>query len=273
MLPLEDGYGDIIGKAMRGLGVMDLDLSQATKLSIAEVRAARGGEFDEHAASKIAKALNLNPAALLESGSKNWYPHAANILGVYQLTSPFGGDMTVNCYIIWDPANGEAALFDTGTHPSTILNFLDEKKLSLKYIFITHTHGDHIDCLPQVQIASGAPTFVHKNGDIGGVKLFDWGDKFQFGTLTVETRQTTGHAADGTTFVISGLEKTVAVVGDAVFAGSMGGGAVSYREALTTNLQNIYSLPDDTLLCPGHGPLTTIALEKIHNPFYYPGSK
>ncbi|MDR1192019.1 MAG: MBL fold metallo-hydrolase [Verrucomicrobiales bacterium] len=270
MLPLEDNYGDIIGKAMRGLGVSDADLSRSAGVTVDEVRAARRGEYAPAAAPRLAKALRLNPAALAASGAQSWHPHAANLLGVHQLTTPYGGGMTVNCYVIWDPATGDAALFDTGTQPAAVLKFLDTKKLALRFIFLTHSHGDHIDCLPQLQIATGAPAYINQHGDIGGVSVFDWGAAFPLGALTVATRQTTGHAADGTTFTVGGLEKTVAVVGDALFAGSMGGGLVSYHEALALNLRHIYSLPDDTLLCPGHGPLTTVALEKQHNPFYQP---
>jgi glyoxylase-like metal-dependent hydrolase (beta-lactamase superfamily II) len=60
----------------------------------------------------------------------------------------------------------------------------------------------------------------------------------------------------------------LAIVGDAIFAGSMGGGAVSYEEALRTNRQSIFTLPDNTVLCPGHGPLTTVGEEKRNNPFF-----
>jgi glyoxylase-like metal-dependent hydrolase (beta-lactamase superfamily II) len=58
------------------------------------------------------------------------------------------------------------------------------------------------------------------------------------------------------------------VVGDAIFAGSMGGGLVSYADALANNRKSIFTLPDDTVICPGHGPLTTVGEEKQHNPFY-----
>jgi glyoxylase-like metal-dependent hydrolase (beta-lactamase superfamily II) len=68
--------------------------------------------------------------------------------------------------------------------------------------------------------------------------------------------------------MVSGLPNRIAVVGDAMFAGSMGGGGVSYADALQTNRQNILSLPDDTILCPGHGPLTTVGQEKVNNPFF-----
>ena len=55
---------------------------------------------------------------------------------------------------------------------------------------------------------------------------------------------------------------------EAIFAASMGGGLVSYQDALENNLRQILTLPDDTILCPGHGPLTTVGEEKVHNPFF-----
>ena len=70
------------------------------------------------------------------------------------------------------------------------------------------------------------------------------------------------------TYLIKGLERTVAIVGDAIFAGSMGGGMVSYDDALRTNKEKILSLSEDTILCPGHGPMTTISEEKANNPFF-----
>jgi glyoxylase-like metal-dependent hydrolase (beta-lactamase superfamily II) len=88
------------------------------------------------------------------------------------------------------------------------------------------------------------------------------------GGLQIEARQTSGHAAGGITYVVTGLAHPVAVVGDALFAGSMGGGMVSFPEALSTNRKQIFTLPDDTVVCAGHGPLTTVGEEKRHNPFY-----
>ncbi|MEM6601450.1 MAG: MBL fold metallo-hydrolase, partial [Verrucomicrobiota bacterium] len=63
-------------------------------------------------------------------------------------------------------------------------------------------------------------------------------------------------------------DRPVAITGDALFAGSMGGANDCWQEALTCTRRNILSLPDDTLLCPGHGPVTTVALEKSNNPFF-----
>ena len=72
----------------------------------------------------------------------------------------------------------------------------------------------------------------------------------------------------GLTYVIDGMNTHIAVVGDAMFAGSMGGGMVSFSEALKNNREKILTLSDQTVLCPGHGPLTTVGQEKVHNPFF-----
>ena len=70
------------------------------------------------------------------------------------------------------------------------------------------------------------------------------------------------------TFFVTGLARPIAVVGDSIFAGSMGGGNVSYKEAIKNNVEKILTLPDETIICPGHGPMTTVGEEKVHNPFF-----
>jgi glyoxylase-like metal-dependent hydrolase (beta-lactamase superfamily II) len=70
------------------------------------------------------------------------------------------------------------------------------------------------------------------------------------------------------TYVVTGLANPIAIVGDSLFSGSMGGGNVSYQDALRNNLEKVLTLPDDTIICPGHGPMTTVSEEKVHNPFF-----
>ncbi len=86
--------------------------------------------------------------------------------------------------------------------------------------------------------------------------------------LDIETRLTWGHSPGGTTFVVNGLAHPIAIVGDSLFAGSMGGGGVSYPDAVKNNREKILTLPNDTIICPGHGPMTTVGEEKEHNPFF-----
>ena len=101
-----------------------------------------------------------------------------------------------------------------------------------------------------------------------GAEPFPDGHTFRVGNLRIETRRTSGHSRGGVTYFVTGLKRRLAIVGDAMFAGSMGGGLVNFEEALQTNRANILTLPDDTVICPGHGPLTTVGEERLHNPFY-----
>ena len=87
------------------------------------------------------------------------------------------------------------------------------------------------------------------------------------GCLSVEMFNTTGHTTGGATYVVKGLSRNFAIVGDAIFAGSMGGPNVSYEDSLK-GLNRILSLDDDTVLASGHGPLTTVGQEKRMNCFY-----
>jgi glyoxylase-like metal-dependent hydrolase (beta-lactamase superfamily II) len=70
------------------------------------------------------------------------------------------------------------------------------------------------------------------------------------------------------TYVVTGLSRPLAIAGDSLFAGSMGGGNVSYEDALRNNREKILTLPDEAVVCPGHGPLTTVGKEKRDNPFF-----
>ncbi len=94
------------------------------------------------------------------------------------------------------------------------------------------------------------------------------GEEFKVGRLTIRALLTSGHSRGGMTFFVQGLARPVAIVGDSLFAASMGGGAISYADALRNNREKILTLPEETIVCPGHGPLTTVGKEKRENPFF-----
>jgi glyoxylase-like metal-dependent hydrolase (beta-lactamase superfamily II) len=176
--------------------------------------------------------------------------------------------MTVNAYLVWDPATKEAAVFDTGADASGILQEASSRGLTVKHIFITHTHGDHIFDLDRLREKTGAQVWSGDREPVQGAHAFSPGQSWSLGSLKVESRLTWGHSPGGITYVISGLDRPVAVVGDSIFAGSMGGGGVSYSDAVKNNLEQILTLPATTVLCPGHGPLTSVGEEKANNPFF-----
>src|SRR5438552_274582 len=115
---------------------------------------------------------------------------------------------------------------------------------------------------------TGADVFTPAREPVPGAELIDEGKRFRLGNLQIDTRLTWGHSPGGMTYVVTGLAHPIAVVGDSLFAGSMGGGNVSYQEALRNNLEKILTLSDDMIICPGHGPMTTVGEEKAHNPFF-----
>jgi glyoxylase-like metal-dependent hydrolase (beta-lactamase superfamily II) len=268
VIPLEDTFSDVIGKAQRGLKLNDEELASRAGSAPEELTRLKSGEFNESVARQVARPLGLGPERLVVLGRKAWYPKPTdNVSGLASFNTPYE-DMTVNSYLVWDPATKHAAVFDTGADATPMLRFAKEKGLSIKLILLTHTHVDHIADFQRLKAETGAAAYVGEAEGFAEAEPFQEGKVFSLGHLKIETRQTSGHARGGITYVIGGLSRPIAVVGDAIFASSMGGGVVSYEEALRNNRQKIFTLPDDTILCPGHGPLTTVGEEKRHNPFY-----
>jgi glyoxylase-like metal-dependent hydrolase (beta-lactamase superfamily II) len=266
-IPLEDSFSDIVGKAMRGLKLTDAHAAESAGVTPAAINQLRDGQWDEAVARKVAPVLGLKADALADLGNKAWTPSPISMDGLAQFNTIYE-DMTVNSYLVWDPASKQAVAFDTGSDASGMLALVTEKGLRISLILLTHTHGDHIFDLDRLTEKTGAPAFVSLHEPLEGVESFDAGREFSAGGLKIESRLTWGHSKGGITYVVSGLSRPVAIVGDAIFAGSMGGGGVSYSDALHTNRAEILSLPDETILCPGHGPLTTVGEQKVHNPFF-----
>ncbi len=266
-IPLEDSFTDILGKAQRGLKLPDDQLAAKAGISLDDLARVKAGEASEPLLRVLSEILDLGADALLASAGKSWYPEPVEVAGLQQFNTVYE-DMTVNFYLAWDAKSKQAVVFDTGADCSPALEFAGEKGLNISLILLTHTHRDHILDLARLTLETGAPAWVGKDENFSDAKAFSEGKTFKVGSLKIESRRTSGHAAGGTTFVISGLPRPVAIVGDAIFAGSMGGGLISYPEALDNNRKKIFTLPDDAVLCPGHGPLTTVGEEKTHNPFY-----
>ena len=267
LIPLEDTAADIVGKAMRGLKLTDEQVAAQAGVTTAAVASLREGAWDETTARAIAPVLHVGADALSAMGHEAWRPEPVEVTGLACFSSPYK-DMTVNSYLAFDRASGEAVAFDTGADCSEMLDLLVREKLTLKLILITHTHTDHILELDRLKEKTGAPAFVSDREPLDGAEPFAAGREFTCGALRIGSRLTWGHSPGAITFVIAGVEKPVAIVGDAIFASSMGGGGISYADALLTNREEILTLPDATVLCPGHGPLTTVGEENTHNPFF-----
>ena len=272
-MSLEDHFGDIVRKARSMSNVSTESAARAAGLSPSELEKVEesgkpGGNMNYAA---LAKLIGLD-AAKLESVARGWSPEPKD-LGTWRelrcITTDAG--MAVNCYLVWDEVSREAALFDTGWRAEPVQEIISSNQLQLRHIFLTHTHEDHIAALGEFRSAFPKAR-LHSSTKTAPVDQRNRPNDFiHLGSLRITHRDTPGHAEDGTTYVIGTWPEDaphVAIVGDAIFAGSIGRGNQSWDLARQKVRDQIFTLPADTLLCPGHGPLTTVAEEKAHNPFF-----
>jgi len=270
-IPLEDLVTDIVGKAQRGLGISDTDLANKIGIEISEldaVKQVKGVAFAE--VEKLATALELGPRCLVAIAEGTYTPTVTlPKTGFFQANTPYG-DMTVNAYLVWDPETKLAAAFDTGADCMPLINEIKKQGLTLQDVYLTHTHVDHVVELDRLLEKAGGSVGVHVNKAeaLDKAATFSPGVTFSLGKLHLETRDTSGHSVGGTTYHVHGLDRPLAIVGDALFAGSAGGIKSDYHTALKLIRDNILSAQDGTILAPGHGPLTTVAQEKANNPFF-----
>lgn len=273
-MSLEDHLGDIIRKGRSMSGVSVGVAAKAAGLSETELAALEdSGQFSRRPNFvALANAIGLG-GKKLERIANGWLPKKKDVNGWrhFRAFTSAGDGMTVNCFLIWDETTREAALFDTGFDADVILKTIAQDKLKLAYIFITHSHPDHVAVLSEIRAAQPQAQVRSHSRSAPASQRLQSGETFSVGSLRVSYRETPGHAADGVTYVITGWPDnapSVAVVGDAIFAASMGRGNDGWDLARNKVREHILSLLPETLLCPGHGPLTTVAEEQENNPFF-----
>jgi glyoxylase-like metal-dependent hydrolase (beta-lactamase superfamily II) len=277
-LHLEDKAEDVIGKAQSGLGLSDEQLSEKSGLTKESLDALKSGDTDEAALRAVAPALHLNANALVDLALGRYQPEEVRLDGLLAFNTPYPvpgyEEMTVNAYLVYDPKSRNAVVFDTGADATPILEALKEHGLTLQLILLTHAHADHIAALEHLQKKTGNPaTYISCHEPTAGAKAIEEGASFTLASLGILALNTPGHSPGGMTYVVQGLERTVAIVGDSLFAGSMGGAAGAWQRALRNNREKILTLPPETILCPGHGPMTTVTEERVHNPFLAPAKR
>lgn len=201
------------------------------------------------------------------------------------------GQLVENCYLVADRGSGEAVIIDPGEEPAMFLAELDTRAWSLRAIWLTHAHVDHIMGVGEVHRATGAPIHLHpldrplydalpQYGAWMGLSLevppapqaeLQPGTQVQVGRYAFDVRFTPGHSPGSVSFVGHGM----VFGGDVLFNGSIGrtdlpGG--DFPTLLATLRTQFLSLPDSTVVHSGHGPDTTIGVERLTNPFLAGGS-
>ena len=198
------------------------------------------------------------------------------------------GPLQCNCSIIGDETTREAMVIDPGDNIQEILALVNKHRLKVKQIVVTHAHIDHVGGAMKLRAATGAPILLNQN-DYDLLQMLDaqatWvgmpspgkvdidrsvttGETVSAGSLNAAILHTPGHTQGSICLYFPTEQKLIA--GDTLFAGSIGrtdlpGGSM---QTILRSLHNtLMALPDETVVVPGHGPLTTIGEERETNPF------
>jgi hydroxyacylglutathione hydrolase len=202
------------------------------------------------------------------------------------------GPLQCNCSVIGDETSREAMVIDPGDDIEDVLALVQKHNLKVKQIVITHAHIDHVGGAMKLRAVTGAPILLNQNDNVL-LKMLDvqatWvgmpppgkvqinhsvepGETLRAGSHTANVLHTPGHT-EGSISLYFPAEKKV-IAGDTLFAGSIGrtdlpGG--SFKKIIDSLHGQLMSLPDETVVVPGHGPLTTIGEERETNPFLVKG--
>lgn len=195
------------------------------------------------------------------------------------------GPLQVNCFVISDEKTGESMVIDPGDEPDRIIDVIKGNGLKVKYIICTHAHFDHVGGITELKDETDAKIVIHQeerelyNSAMDQAAFWGYelaplpepdmfvkeGDKIEIGHLSFEVFHSPGHSPGGICLYGEGVVFT----GDTLFAGSVGrtdfyGGDIN---KLKKSFLRLMSLPPDTKVFCGHGPLSTIRQEKTNNFF------
>lgn len=191
--------------------------------------------------------------------------------------------MMVNCYVVYD--GDEAVIVDPGGASQEVLDFIDERNLTVKAIVNTHGHADHIAGNAWFMEKTGAPLLIHIDEEaylsseelnlarlvraefpvVKADRLLKDGDFIPVGDGKLEVLHTPGHSPGGISLYVPGF----VISGDTLFQGSVGRWDLPNgdRDVLQESVLRLARLPLDTVVYPGHGDSTTIRAEIKSNPF------
>ena len=273
--PFEDELGDILDKAMGHAGLTEHALAERSSVPAEKIHDAIDYRYDlsTEEIQRLAVALELNETGLLAIAQTR-YP-LPEIAGLPFCHSPLRfphGIGVANAYIVADCCQSSGILFDTGTDYFHLRRLWPRNIKKPEAIFVTHGETEHIGGLRDLIANEGkVPVFCPEGKCIEGAVALGEGARLTFGRLEVQALKTPGHCESHNCYVVTAPSAPTAapllVSGDTLFAGSTGG-AFYCRQKLAANLRRMLDLlPENTVVAPGHGPLTTIKNERRYNPF------
>ena len=274
-IPLEDELGDVLEKAMRGAGLKLEALADGAGVPAAQIRDAVDyrPELGCDELRRIATVLGLNEVGLCALGAGRYpRPKIGELpfrLWPLRMTHGIG---VANAYLVAEPGAARGLLFDTGAGQAALAAVWPPEIRALDAVFLTHVEGEHVGGLREVLARFGAPAaFVPREARAPGGRPAGEGEVLAFGALQVAVFSTPGHTEAHNCYLVRTTAgrggRALLISGDLVFAGSAGGGYFSPRQLQAQLRRLLGAVPADTVIAPGHGPLTTVENELSFNPF------
>lgn len=266
--------GDVLEKAARNVPLTLENLAAATGIDASRLKDAVDYHPDltQPELAKLASVLNLNEVGL-NALAQGRYPLPDPVgltFSLYPLRMPFGVGVA-NAYLV-SHGGDSAILFDTGASHPELHRAWPARIQRLDAVFITHYEAEHIGGLEVVLRESELGEFYGPpNGRWPQCRGIGEGSQVRIGDFQITAFSTPGHAAEHNCYLVQSTRRppgpAVLISGDLIFAGSLGGGYFCCQRQLTHSSRIMELLADDTVIAPGHGPLTTAANERRYNPF------
>jgi glyoxylase-like metal-dependent hydrolase (beta-lactamase superfamily II) len=276
-MPLEDDCCDILKKARTGQGLSTGDVARMAGLPGGDIAALERGEQarDREELLVLAKALGLHGEPLAQIALDKWEPLAQRPPAWVETVRGSVGGYGVQGYIVHD--EGEAVVIDTAYNASAMIGALSKRGLRLVGICLTHGHADHAEGIDHILTHREVPVYLGPED----VDLLGWrprmdllavpmdGHAIKVGRRRIHCLATPGHTPGGICYRLDDPDQPVCFVGDTLFAGSIGRSNPStlYATHLDSVRTRLLTLAPNYRLLPGHGPATTVAEERSHNPF------
>ncbi len=272
--PLEDELGDVLEKAARHVRLTTEQLAAASQVDLNRIQDALDyrPELTQAELGRLARVLNLNEVGL-NALAQGAYPQGelgSLPFSVHPIRMPFGVGVS-NAYVV-STGGDTALLFDTGASHAELHRAWPPRIEEVEAVFVTHYEAEHIGGLEVVLRETGLKEFYGPpNGRWPNCHGLGEGETVNYEKISVTAFNTPGHAPEHNCYLVRSTTlpraASLLISGDLIFAGSLGGGYFCCQRQLTHSRRILAMLPDDSIIAPGHGPLTTAANERRFNPF------
>lgn len=272
--PLEDELGDVLDKALKLAGMREDVLASRTGIDVNRIKDALDYRYDLDSAEvgALAKVLHLNEPGL-RALVENRYPQPEPCglpFRLQVLPMPYGVGV-VNAYLVTRCDSTESILFDSGSCPRALARAWPPDVRQVVAHFVTHWDSDHAGGCGETMARFHLAYCFGPGPSRATVRVLADGEKVEVAGITVQTIATPGPAREHHCYLVGRADRPgarrVLCCGDLFFCGSIGGGLTAPAVVLKHARRLWNTLPPETVVAPGHGPLTTIETERDFNPF------